>query len=703
MKIFYLDYKDLIVGIIVLIAISLIVPAVTFATYTASLATPESIMNNNNTGFILTDRHGTPFFTFYSAHQKKSISLEEIPKHMIKAILASEDKEFYSHPGFSVRAIIGAAIADFKHRSLKYGGSTITQQLVKNALLNDEKDFLRKYQEVILAQEIERKYTKDQILEMYVNSVYFGEGSFGILDASENYFGKPPKELTVGESAILAALLPAPSRLSPLNGGMENLKKRQEYILDEMAEQHFITPEEKINALAEKIEFKPPSNELNKTAPHFAVMVRDKLIEEFGEEKVTRSGFVVKTSIDLNWQQYAEKAVHDSVDNLKRSGVTNGAAVVIDPKTSEILAMVGSIDWNNEKFGKMNMAITPRQVGSAFKPLIYAAALEDGTITASTTLKDMPSEFPEDNNPNSFAFKNKTKVYRPRNYDGRFRGNVTVRRALANSLNVPSVEVLSKLGIPEAVEKAKLLGITTLNQPSDYGLSFVLGAAEVKLLDLTNAYAVFANGGFYNPPTSILQIQDKRGQIIQNYTPNPKKVLEDGAAYIITSILSDRKTRGEVFGSSLNISKNAAVKTGTTTDYKDALTVGYTPNLVVGVWVGNSNNRPMDQVAGSLGAAPIWKSLMEKYSTAADVEDFKLPSDIVALNVCAWNGLPVRGNLVLANEAPSFASQSAVYKEYFLKGTEPVKYCMPQKPSPSPNASPSQTTIIIRPTLLPLN
>jgi len=648
--------QNFLFAFIVVLATVTFISISTYIYFVQDLASKEVIMDRNDSGLTLLDRNDRHFFIFYKAKHKVFIPLSEIPIHTQHAVIAVEDKDFYTHPGFSIKAIIRSLILNIEKKDIVYGGSTITQQLVKNALLTSDKSFFRKYQEVILAEEIERRYTKNEILEMYLNSVYFGEGAFGIEEASQTYFGKKAKNLTLGESSLLTGLLPSPSKLSPLNGNKNLAKLKQSYVLKEMLDAKYISEKEYLLAEMEKLTFKP-TNDINYKAPHFALMVRDILIEKFGEERISRSGFKVKTTIDMNWQEYAENSVRDQVEKLKNSNVTNGAAVVIDPKTGEIKAMVGSIDWYNNNFGKVNMVTTPRQTGSAFKPIVYAAGFEKQIITPSTVLKDQPTTFGKD--------------YSPQNYDRKFRGNVTARRALANSLNVPSVEVLSKVGVDKAIDMGKRLGITTLKDPSQYGLSLVLGTAEVKLLDLTSAYSVFANNGYRNNPVSILSITDKRGQTVFEYAPNPELVLSPEDTFLISSILSDNKTRAEEFGDLLNISKPASVKTGTTEDYKDSWTVGYTPSLVVGAWVGNNDNKPMDNIAGSLGAAPIWKSLMEKFLEKKQNEEFEKPPGVISLYICRENGLPLKDG-------------TSDLKEYFIEGTVPSQYCIPKVPTPTP-------------------
>jgi 1A family penicillin-binding protein len=592
--------------------------------------------------------------------------LSAIPKHTLHTFIAAEDKEFYTHPGFSLPAILRSLVLDLQHKDIAYGGSTITQQLVKNALLTPKRNFLRKYQEIVLAREIERRYSKDEILEMYLNSVYFGEGAFGIEEASERYFGKSTSDLTIPESALLAGLLPSPSRYSPLNGDESAARQQQQRVLARMVKAGFISEEEMQSYAKTKLTYSDIPDDINKAAPHFALMVRDELIKRYGEERIQRSGFKVKTTLDLSWQEYTEKVVKEQVEKLQPNNVSNGAAVVMDPGTGEIRSLVGSKDWYDPSFGKLNIAMASRPPGSSFKPLVYAAAFEKRILTPASALSDRPVTFQGN--------------YRPQDYDRKYRGTVLVRRALANSLNIPAVEVLSKVGVPSALEIAKRLGVTTLKDPSQYGLSLVLGTGEVRLLDMTNAYAVFANGGQKTQPATILTISDKNGKKVYQHTPKPERVMEPEVAFLISSILSDNPARAEMFGNALTISRPAAVKTGTTEDYKDAWTIGYTPSLVVGVWVGNNDNAPMDKVAGSLGAAPIWKSLMEEFSKDSPIAHFTAPSGVTQLSVCRNNGFLARGGRNMGG------------REYFLTGTGPTHVCTPPKPvaqqlSPTPGAA----------------
>ncbi len=683
-RIHLIHKHDLLIAFAACCLLLIFVPIFTYMYFARDLSSKESIMNRNNTGVTLLDRHDKVFFSFYQGQLRNLVPLSAIPKVTQQAVMAAEDKDFYSHPGFSIKALAGAFIADIRHRNFSYGGSTITQQLVKNSLLNTNKNFLRKYQELVLAQELERRYTKDEILEMYLNSVYFGQGSFGIQSAAKTYFNKDAKDLDLAESTILASVLTAPTELDPVSGNRGKTIARQRFVLQEMQDKKFITHEQLAKAQAEELKFQPPAQSLYQ-APHFALMVKDQLLQKYGEEEVIRGGLVVHTTLDLDWQVYAEKVVADQVKSLQRNRVSNGGAVVIDPANGEVRVMVGSKDWYDDKFGKLNITTALRQPGSSFKPIVYATALEKHIITPATVLHDSPITYTIKGSP----------PYSPHNYDNKFRGNVLARRALVNSLNVPAIEVLMKEGIPPVIEMAQRLGISSIDSDKYYGPSFALGTAEVKLVELTNVYATFANHGQKNEITLITDIYDKHSQQIFHYQPSPQPVISPEVSFQIASILSDNATRAESFGNTLNISRQAAAKTGTTEDYRDALTMGFTPQLAIGAWVGNNDNTTMDQIAGSLGAAPIWKNLMEHFLIGVPEQKFTPPPGIITATVCKSMGLLIR------------EATSSGYPEYFQSGTQPTQYCFGAptsgSSSPRPSTAPNTTTTTPTTTVAPAN
>lgn len=630
-----------------------------------TLGSKERIMNRNKTGVTLLDQNDQVFYTFYNAHSNTYVTLDNIADPVKQALIASEDKDFYKHAGFSPRGIAGAVWQNIRPGGLDSGGSTLTQQLVKIALLSEQRSYIRKYQELILSVEIERRYSKDEILEMYLNSVHFGDGTFGIEDAAQHYFGKSARDLTLPEASLLVGLLPAPAAYSPISGDPVKAKQRQTYVLRRMREDRVITKDQENTALAAPLTYVGLQTTEDFKAPHFALMVKEELEKKYGEEKIARSGYTVKTTLNLDWQAKTEAAVANQVNRLARSNVSNGSAVVMDPRTGEVRALVGSKDWNNEVFGKFNIATATRQPGSSFKPLVYATGIENKDFSAATILNDKATDF---------------GGYSPKNYDLRYRGDVTVRRSLANSLNVPAVQALQKAGIDETIDTATAFGLTTIDKKGDYGLSMALGTAPAKLTEMTNAYGVFANQGRHNPVTTISQITDKNQKKIFTYRAANTKAISTQTSYIISSILSDNTARSELFGSSLNLSgrRLAAVKTGTTENYRDAWTIGYTPSLVVGVWIGNNDDSPMSRVAGSSGAAPIWKNTMQSLLQGTANEEFAKPSGLTVRSICRQNGALAENN------------SNNTMTEYFVPGTLPIARCNQQRQEQQPAARPVQ-------------
>lgn len=649
--------KLVLYGILAVIAVILLIPVVTYIYFVRDLSSKDTIINKKNEGVILLDRNEKPFYTLFDARTKHPVDISTLHRYTAQAFIAVEDKDFYRHPGFSISGIGRAIRENLMAESFAQGGSTISQQLIKTAILSPDKRLLRKYQELVLALELERKFSKDDILEMYMNTIYFGEGAFGIEDASQRYFSKDAKDLTVAESALLAGIVQAPSAYSPISGDVQKAGRRKDIVLTLMQQQGYLTQDEKDSSLNEEIKLNPKEEEVNTDVIHFAQTVQEALIKEYGEQRVAQSGFVVKTTLDSDLQKTAQAAVKAQVARLTTSKVSNGAAVVIEPKTAQVMALVGSHDWTDEDNGRINMTLRPRQPGSSFKPIIYAKALEDRDITPSTQLEDKAMTF---------------GTYKPKNYDNRFRGKVLVRYALANSLNIPAILIMQKVGVPDGVKTAEALGITSLDEKKDYGLPFVLGSAEVPLIEMTNAYATFANEGEWQQYVTYTEVRDKNGKKVEDNQPDKKRALSSATSFLISSILSDNKARAESFGGALNLSRTAAVKTGTTNDYRDALTIGYTPQIAVGVWIGNNDNTPMNSIAGSLGAAPIWRQIMEAYLKGKPVENFQRPVDVVEEKVCLEDGNKVE-----------FATSSA-YPEFFLRGSAPTEKCGLMSPTPSP-------------------
>lgn len=622
-------------------------PLLTYLYFAYDISDPERLMNRSNTGIVLLDKNGEEFYTYGRAGHRQITPLDQISDSAEKALISAEDKDFYKHSGFSIVSIVGALYANFvSGDATAYGGSTLTQQLAKNTLLTEDQTFLRKYQELSIAIAIEQNYSKDEILALYLNSAYFGEGAFGIKDAAHTYFNKSPQDLSLAEASMLIGVLPAPTAYSPISGNPQYAKERQTTVLTRMVNNGVITEADKQAALATQLAYADVKDPTNNDAPHYTEMVLNELYKKYGEEKVTRSGFQVTTGLDLRLQREANARVADQMPTIQAGGGSNTGMVAIDPKTGEIRALVGSADWNNEQFGKVNMAVTPRQPGSSFKPVYFSEALAKGIITPATIIRDESTDF---------------GGYKPENYDFRYRGDISVRNALAQSLNIPAVKVMEDLGVNQAVKAAERMGITTLKDPKQYGLSLALGAAETKLVEMTNLYAGFANAGQQKPYTTVSSIKDKYDNGTYTNDNDGKRVISEGGAYLISDILSDNTARAPTFGSSLNISgRDVAVKTGTTDDSRDAWTIGYTPEIAVGVWVGNNDNAVM-RSGGSGMAGPIWKGVLQAALEGVDSQDFARPSSVVELSICADGARSVNGD--------------GVRKEIFLRSAQPTKTC----------------------------
>ncbi|HET8690199.1 MAG TPA: PBP1A family penicillin-binding protein [Candidatus Saccharimonadales bacterium] len=655
--------KAAVVGGVVLIFI-VATAAATYIYYAYDISDPNRLMNRNDTGIVLQDRTGKVFYSSGKANAEELVPLSKISDHVEKALVSAEDKNFYSNPGFSVKGTLGALWGDFiTHDPTAYGGSTLTQQLVKNTLLTNQKSFIRKYQELFLAVAVNQHYSKDQILDMYLNSVFFGGQSFGISDAAEMYFGTSPADLDLAQSAMLVGILPAPNAYSPTTGSLKLAKERQQYVLQRMVEDGKITQAQADAAYKEKLHYAKPKS-IDTVAPHFAHMVINQLKDKYGDETVTRGGFVVKTTLDLNWQKSANKIVEDQAKlSAKYYNGTDASMVVEDPTNGEIRAYVGSADWNNPDWGQIDMATTKRQPGSSFKPIYYTQALADGTVTPATHIEDKPTDF---------------GGYKPHNFGNHYFGDVTIRQALPRSLNIPAVKVLQKVGIGQTIATAQRLGLNTLDQPADhYGLSLALGTGEVRLTDMVNAFSAFAHNGDQYQQTSVLDVHNKYGKEIFKYKPESKRVMSPGASFLVSDILSDNQARAAVFGNSLTLSRKAAVKTGSSNSGDqtvDGWTIGYTPNVVVGVWTGNTNHQPMTSGEGLLTAGPIWRQMMERTFQDLSQKDFQQPADVIQRRVCASDGGLVTGD-----------GTQGTYMEYFIQNHLPSNSCHVEQPKDSDN------------------
>jgi len=588
-----------------------------FAYFSKDLPSPDRINDRNVVESTkIYDRTGdTLLYEIHGEAKRTLVSLDQVVDYAESATIAAEDKDFYNHFGFDPRGIARSVFLNVQTEN-RVGGSTITQQFVKNSILTSEKTYTRKIKELILAVEIEIKFSKEEILQMYLNEIPYGSNAYGIEAASETFFEKKANDLTLAESALLASLPQRPTYYSPYGNHQEELKERQEWILDRMTEDGHITQDEADSAKEEELVYTGEKEGI--IAPHFVLYVRDQLSEKYGDKFIQEGGLKVYTTLDYEMQLKAEQAILAGVEKNYSEGASNAALVAIDPKTGQILAMQGSKDYfDQENDGNVNVALRDRQPGSSFKPYAYAKAFEKG-YTPDTILFDLETDFSSD--------------YRPRNYDLSQNGPVTMKKALAGSLNIPAVKTLYLAGVSETMDFAKKMGINTLTDPDRYGLSLVLGGGEIKLLEHTAAFSVFANDGLKHEKTAILKIIDREGKTLENNEQRDgEQVIDQQIARLVSGILSDNGERSYVFGSGndLTLSRSAAAKTGTTQEYRDAWTVGFTPNLTSGVWVGNNDNTTMHQGAGGIKlAAPIWNSFMEDVLQGMGVEEFQAPERI---------------------------------------------------------------------------
>ncbi|QQG41790.1 MAG: PBP1A family penicillin-binding protein [Candidatus Woesebacteria bacterium] len=597
------------------------------------------------------DRNGNLLYKIYKDKNRTIVPLTQIPQQVRLATLAAEDAEFYSHPGFSIKGIFRAVITDIRSGSLQ-GGSTITQQLVKNTLLSPEKTILRKIKEIILSVEVEYLYTKDQILEMYLNEVSYGGTAYGIQEASLSYFGKDARDLTLAEAALLAGLPKSPTLYSPFGQNPDLAFERQKEVLHLMVVNKFITKSQETEAVNQKLRFLPKKTEIK--APHFVMYVRQMLVDKYGEDMVEKGGLEVTTSLDLNIQNLAEKIVSQEVDRIKNLHVGNGAALVVNPQTGEILSMVGSKNYfDTAGDGNVNVLTRLRQPGSSIKVVNYAYALGNG-FTPATIINDSPIIYSTPGSP----------PYSPQNYDGKFIGNVSLRNALAQSRNIPAVKVLVSYGVPKMIEQGRKMGITSWDDPSKYGLSLTLGGGAVKAIELVRVYGVLANYGKRMDLIPILSVKDYKGRILEKNTPNGEQVLDPRIAFSLTDILKDNPARAPEFGlNSYLVIKNhpeVAVKTGTSNDLRDNWAVGYNQNFLVLTWVGNNDNSPMSHVAsGVTGASPIWNKIISALLTDQLSIDWKAPEGVSKINICTLtgnlpcNGCPTRQEWFLDEKKPT--------------------------------------------------
>ncbi|MCL4416769.1 MAG: penicillin-binding protein [Actinobacteria bacterium] len=639
-----------------------------FLWYGRDLPTPGKLsqLNLPQSTRIL-DRKGIVLYDIYSDQNRSYVELDKIPKYLQQGTIAIEDKDFYKNDGFSIIGYLRSVRNILFFQGIT-GGSTLTQQLVKQTLLTSERSLPRKIKELILAIQVDKKYTKKQILELYLNVAPYGGTNVGVETASENYFGKKVQELSLIESAILAGMPQRPSYFSPYGNHPKAYISRTTDVLRRMREDGYITKEQEKNAVNELPNVKFLSRRQSIKAPHFSFYVKEQLIKQFGESMVESGGLQVTTTLDYKLQEKSEDIVKQEVDSAVGLRVGNGASVVINPKNGEILSMVGSKDFFAEETsggkgkvpfeGQFNVITQGlRQPGSSIKPITYATALSKG-YTASTLIMDTKTVFPDQGG----------KDYIPVNYDGKYHGPIQMRFALGNSFNVPAVKMVALVGLKSVLQTAYDMGISTLAPTSEnqskFGLSLTLGGGEVIPLEEAVAYSAFANGGYKVQPVSILKVVDRKGNVLYEHKEQNSKeqVIKPEIAFIISHILLDNNARLTTFGSNslINISsRQVAVKTGTTDDKRDNWVIGWTPNLLVASWVGNNDNSPMGSIAsGATGASPIWRRIMLEALKNRPVEDFKKPDNVEAVNIDAMaGGLPY--------------DNRPTRSEYFIKGTEP--------------------------------
>jgi 1A family penicillin-binding protein len=570
------------------------------------------------------DRNGTILYKIFKDQNRTVVPLSQIPIHVRLATLAAEDAEFYDHPGFSVKGILRAFFQNLDTGSMQ-GGSTITQQLVKNVLLTPEKTLSRKIKEVILSVEVEATYTKDQILEMYLNQVSFGGTAYGIEAASQEFFGKSVSSLDLSEASYLVGLPKSPTALSPYGPTPDKGIERQHEVLHLMVVNKFITQEQASVAINEKLNFISKKNSIK--APHFVMYIRQLLVDKYGEEMVEKGGLEVVTSLDLAIQELAEKIVREEVEKIKGLNVGNGDALIVNPQTGEILAMVGSTDYfNMQNDGQVNVTLRLRQPGSSIKVVNYAYAIESGKYTPASIINDSPITYVTAGSP----------PYSPVNYDAKYRGNITLRSSLAQSRNIPAVKVLASYGVDKMVEMGRAMGITSWDDPGKFGLSLTLGGGAVTGLELSQVYSTLAAGGKRPNTLPIISVKDYKGKLLEKNSPIQKQILDPKTAFMLTDILRDNKARAPEFGlNSYLVIKNhpeVAVKTGTSNDLRDNWTAGYTKKYLVITWVGNNNNSPMSRIAsGVTGASPIWNKIMSALLSKEGSFEWPVPDGVVKI------------------------------------------------------------------------
>ncbi len=622
-----------------------------------TLPSPDKVIRREGFSTKILDRNGKSLYDIFENERRTPIEIKDMPLYLKQATVAIEDKNFYSHNGFDILGTL-RGLSRFFTRGYAQGGSTLTQQLVKNVLLSSERSATRKIKEFILAVQIERKYSKDQILQMYLNEAPYGGTAWGVETASETYFGRSAKDLNLVESAILAGMPQLPSKYSPYSKTPDAYIDRTTNVLRRMREDGYITKDQENASLSELPNVKFQAKGSSFKAPHFVQYVQKILEDRYGEKVIEQGGLKVTTTLDLDLQEKAQAIVTEEIAKVESQRITNGGAVVLDPITGEILSMVGSKRFDDPDYdGQVNVTVALRQPGSSFKPFTYVTAFKKG-YTASTMVMDVDTVFQGGTG---------QPDYQPVNYDGKYRGPVQLRFALGNSLNIPAVKVIAMVGIKDVLETAYDLGINSLPPNKDtlarVGLSLTLGGGEVRLLELTGGYSAFFNGGTKVEPFAILKVEDNNGKVLEETKPKKgKEVLDPQEAYLISNILSDNSARTDTFGTNslLNIpGRQVAVKTGTTNDKRDNWTIGGTPQRAIGVWVGNNDNSPMLNVAsGVSGSSPIWRRITMESLKDLDPVNFVEPDGITKIEVDSFSGKRAHDG---------FPSRT----EIFIKGNEP--------------------------------
>jgi penicillin-binding protein 1C len=630
-----------------------IIMLIVFAYFAKDLPSPDNVVRTQGYSSKIFDRNGKLLYDVFNGERQTPVKIAEVPKYLKEATVSIEDKNFYTNAGVDpltpLRILYNLVL---KQRVI--GGSTLTQQLVKNTLLTNERTIPRKIKEFILTLQVDSKYTKDQVLEMYLNEVPYGGTAKGVGEAADLYFGKKISDINLAESAILAGLPQSPTQYSPYSGKL--YVDRAKEVLRRMREDGYINSqlEKDTDASLMTVPISTSSGDLQ--APHFVFYVKQELAAKYGEQVLEQGGLRVTTTLDVDLQNQVQQIVKEEIDKVKNYKISNGAAIVEDVKTGQILAMVGSKDWNDPKDGKFNVVTALRQPGSSIKPVVYLTALRKG-YTASTMLMDVQTTFPGGDKPE----------YVPVDYDGKWRGPVLVRDALGNSLNIPAVKMVAMVGIKDMMNIAYDMGFSSLNPTpellSRVGLSIALGGGEVSLLDEATSYSAFGNGGYKVDPVSILKVTDVNGKVLEEWKPSTgKQVMSPGEAFIISDMLSDNNARTITFGVKNMFvipGHTVAVKTGTTNDKKDNWTIGWTPSFIAGVWVGNNDGTPMTNVAsGVTGASPIWRRIILETLKNQPEEKFVQPDSVVQIAVDKISGYRAHDG---------FDSK----QEYFIKGTEP--------------------------------